>query len=203
MKIYNSKPAPNARRVRIFLAEKGISVPMVDIDLAKLDHKTPLYTAVNSFQGVPALELDDGGVIAESIAICRYFEELNPEPALFGTGARERAEVEMWQRRAELYLLFPIAQTYRHSHPAAKVLESPQVPEWAKSNRAKALDYMGRFDVALADRPFLCGDRFTVADITGLVALDFTRPARIAIPEGLANLRRWRETLAARPSAAA
>ncbi len=203
MKIYNSKPAPNARRVRIFLAEKGISVPMVDIDLAKLDHKTPLYTAVNSFQGVPALELDDGGVIAKSIAICRYFEELNPEPALFGTGARERAEVEMWQRRAELYLLFPIAQTYRHSHPAAKVLESPQVPEWAESNRAKALDYMGRFDVALADRPFLCGDRFTVADITGLVALDFTRPARIAIPEGLANLRRWRETLAARPSAAA
>ena len=207
VKLYNSKYAPNARRVRIFLAEKGLEIPMVELDLAKLDHKTPLYTAVNAFQGVPALELDDGDVIAESIAICRYLEELHPEPALFGTGARGRAEVEMWQRRAELYLLFPIAQAYRHSHPSAKVLESPQIPEWAEVNRAKALDYMARFDAALAGRPFLVGDRFSVADITGLVALDFTRPARVAIPETLSNstagARRSRRARAPPPEASA
>ena len=208
VKLYNSKYAPNARRVRIFLAEKGLEIPMVELDLAKLDHKTPLYTAVNAFQGVPALELDDGDVIAESIAICRYLEELHPEPALFGTGARERAEVEMWQRRAELYLLFPIAQAYRHSHPSAKVLESPQIPEWAEVNRAKALDYMARFDAALAGRPFLAGDRFSVADITGLVALDFTRPARdrdprdALEPQPLAR-RRSRRARAPRPEASA
>jgi len=203
MKIYNSPLAPNPRRVRIFLAEKGLDVPFVDVDLAKLDQKTQAFSQVNPFQGVPTLELDDGGVIAESIAICRYFEELHPEPPLFGTGALQRAEVEMWQRRAELYLLFPIAQAYRHSHPGAKVLESPQIGEWAEVNRAKTLLAMERFDAALGDRPFICGEHFTVADITGLVALDFTRPARIAVPEGLANLRRWRETLNARPSAKA
>jgi len=203
MKIYNSNFAPNPRRLRMFLAEKGLSIPFVDVDLAGLAHKTEAFSEINPFQGIPALVLDDGGVITESIAISRYFEELHPEPPLFGTGARERAEVEMWQRRAELYLLFPIAQAYRHSHPGAKVLESPQIGEWAEVNRAKTLVAMERFDAALADRPFICGDHYTVADITGLVALDFTKPARIAIPESLVNLRRWRETLSARPSAKA
>lgn len=203
MKLYNSNLAPNPRRVRIFLAEKGLSAPFVDVDLARLEQKTTVFSDINPFQGVPTLELDDGTVIAESIAICRYFEEMHPEPPLFGTGARERAEVEMWQRRLELYLLFPIAQAYRHSHPAAKVLESPQIAEWAEVNRAKALTAMARFDDSLRDRPFICGERYSVADITGLVALDFVRPARIQIPESLVNLRRWREALAARPSATA
>jgi glutathione S-transferase len=203
MKLYNSNLAPNPRRVRIYLAEKRISIPFVDVDLGRLDQKTQAYSALNPFQGAPILELDDGSVIAESIAICRYFEELNPEPPLFGVGARERAEVEMWQRRAELYLLFPIAQAYRHSHPGAKVLEKPQIGDWAESNRAKALTSMARFDAALRDRPFICGERHTVADITGLVALDFIRPARIAIPEEFVNLKRWRADLSARPSAGA
>ena len=203
MKLYNSRLAPNPRRVRIFLAEKSVSVPMVELDLARLDQKTEDYSAVNPFQTVPALELDDGEVISETVAICRYFEELHPEPNLFGLGALERARVEMWQRRLEFYLFLPIAQTYRHTHPAAKVLESPQIAEWAEVNRGRALAGMARLDAALADRPFVAGERFSIADITGLVALDFLRPARITIPEELVHLRRWRETIAARPSAAA
>jgi glutathione S-transferase len=128
---------------------------------------------------------------------------LHPEPPLFGVGARGRAEVEMWQRRAELYLLLPIAQAYRHTHPGAKALEIPQVREWGESNRDKALVHMARFDAALADRPFLAGENYSVADITGLVALDFLRPARIVIPDELVNLKRWKAELSARPSATA
>ena len=203
MKFFNSKYAPNPRRVRIFLAEKGLSLPTEDVDLAALEHKSDAFTKVHAFQTIPSLELDDGSVISETMAICRYFDEIHPEPPLFGVGARERAEVEMWQRRAELSLFYPIAQTYRHAHPGAKNLEVPQVPDWSASCRAKALSAMELIDAHLANRPFLAGDHFSVADITGLVALDFCRPARITIPEGLVHLRRWREALAARPSASA
>jgi glutathione S-transferase len=201
MKLYDSKLAPNARRVRIFLAEKEISVPTVDMDLARLEHKTAAFSVLNPFQTVPALELDDGEVISESAAICRYFEELHPAPALFGVGALERARVEMWHRRLEQQLFYSIAQTYRHTHPAAKVLEPQQIRDWAELNRGRALRAMTVVDEALLESPFIAGDRFSIADIMGLVALDFIRPARINIPENLAHLRRWRETLAARPSA--
>ena len=203
MKLYDAPFAPNARRVRMFLAEKGVDVARVPVDLAKMEHKGPDYGAVNPFHVVPALELDDGGVISESIAICRYFEELHPEPALFGRTARERAEVEMWQRLAELQLMMSVAMTFRHTHPAMKEMENPQVPEWAEVNRGRALTAMRRFDAALAGRRFLAGEAFSVADITGLIAMDFTKPARIAVPEDLAHLRRWREEVAARPSAKA
>jgi glutathione S-transferase len=203
MRLYNSNFAPNPRRVRIFLAEKGVAVPMVDVDLAQLEQKSPAFSALNPFQRVPALELDDGATIAESIAICRYFEELHPDPPLFGVGALERAMVEMWQRRLELSLFFPIAQAFRHSHPAMKAMETPQIKEWAEANKPRALVAMARVDEALGDRPFIAGERFSVADITGLVALDFTRAARIAIPEELTHLNRWRDALAARPSAKA
>jgi glutathione S-transferase len=203
MRLFHSPLAPNARRVRMFLAEKGLEVPLVALDLAKLEQRSDDYDAVNPFHLVPALEFDDGSVICESMAICRYFEELHPEPVLFGTGARERAQVEMWQRLAEFQLLFTIAQVVRHGHPAMSVMESPQVPAWAESNRAKALTALRRFDRVLASRRYLAGERFSVADITGLIALDFTKPARIVIPEELANLRRWREEVGARPSAKA
>jgi glutathione S-transferase len=203
MRLYHSPHAPNARRVRVFLAEKGIDIPLVPVDLAKLEQRGEDFDAVNPFQLVPALELDDGSVITESIAICRYLEELHPEPALFGIGARERAEVEMWQRLAEFQLLFTIAMTFRHTHPAMREMENPQVPAWAEANRAKALTAMRRFDRALATRRYLAGERFSVADITGLVAMDFTRPARIAVPEEFVNLRRWREEVAGRASAGA
>ncbi len=203
MRLYSSPFAPNARRVRMFLAEKGIELPLVPVDLAKLEQKQDDYSALNPFQLIPALELDDGEVIVESIAICRYLEELHPTPALFGTSPLERARVEMWQRLAELQLLFPIAMTFRHTHPAMREMESPQVPAWAEASRAKALLSMRRFDAALASRRYLAGEHFSVADITGIIALDFTKPARIAIPEDLSNLIRWRDEIAARPSAKA
>ena len=203
MKLYNSNFAPNPRRVRVFLAEKGVSIPRVEVDLARLEHKTPEYSAVNPFQVIPALELDDGAVISESIAICRYIEELYPEPNLFGATPLERATVEMWQRRVEWHLLLPIAQVFRHSHPHIAEMEDPQVPDWAAANRPRALRNMMIFDDILSERPFLAGERFTVADITGLVALDFAKPARIPIPPDLTNLMRWHESLKARPSAAA
>jgi glutathione S-transferase len=203
LKLYNSNVAPNPRRVRIFLAEKGLSIPRIEVDLAKFEHKTAEFSAVNPFQTIPALELDDGAVICESIAICRYIEELRPEPNLFGATPLERAMVEMWQRRAEWCLLLPIAQVFRHTHPHMAKLEEPQIADWAAANRPRALRNMVIFDDVLRDRPFLVGNRFTVADITGLVALDFARSARIAIPPELANLRRWHEALTARPSAQA
>jgi glutathione S-transferase len=204
VRLYNSKYAPNARRARVFLAEKGLSIPFVDVDLAKLEQKSAEFSAINPFQTVPALELENGEILSETIAICRYLEELYPEPNLFGRDARERAEIEMWQRRLELYFFYPIAQAYRHSHPAAKVLETPQqLPEWAEINRGRALEVMARVDAVLASRRFIAGDRFSVADITGLCALDFTRPARITVPKELGNLQRWREEISARPSAGA
>ncbi|HXT06885.1 MAG TPA: glutathione S-transferase [Roseiarcus sp.] len=203
MRLYHSPFAPNARRVRMFLAEKGLELPLVPVDLAKLEQRSEDYNAVNPFQVIPALELDDGSVISESIAICRYLEELHPQPALFGTTPRERAEIEMWQRLAEFQLLFTIAQTFRHTHPAMREMENPQVPGWADSSRAKAMTAMRRFDRALASRRFLAGERFSVADITGLIAMDFTKPARIVVPDELVNLRRWRDEVGARPSAKA
>ena len=185
MKLYNSNFAPNPRRVRIFLAEKGVSIPRVEVDLGKLEHKTPEFSALNPFQTIPVLELDDGTRIAELIAICRYIEALWPEPNLFGLTPLEQAMIEMWQRQLELRLLLPIAQVLRHTHPHMAEMEKPQVPDWAAANRPRALHAMAIVDEVLRDRPFIAGERFTVADITGLVALDFARPARIAIPPEL------------------
>jgi glutathione S-transferase len=203
MKLYNSQFAPNARRVRVFLAEKGIEIERIDIDLARLDQRSGTFSALNPFQRVPVLVLVGGEVLCESIAICRYFEEIQPDPPLFGVGALERARVEMWQRRLELGLMLHIANAFRHSHPHMAEMEKPQIAELAQSSRPKALDAMAHVDRELADRPYIVGDRFSVADITGLVALDFARTARIAIPEELANLRRWHGDLSARPSAKA
>ena len=203
MKLYNSNRAPSPRRVRVFLAEKGVSIPCVEVDLATLDHKTQEFRALNPFETIPILELDDGTRIAETIAICRYIEALWPDPNLFGLTALEQATIEMWQRQLEWRLLFPIAQVVRHGHPKMAEMENPQVSDWAAVNRPRALHAMAIVDEALRNRPFIAGVRFTVADITGLVALDFAKSARIAIPPELVYLNRWHEALRARPSAAA
>ena len=203
MKLYDTRVAPNPRRVRIFLAEKGLSIPTVEVDLGKMEHKAPAYGAINPLQRTPALELDEGTVITESIAICRYLEELHPEPPLFGTDALGRATVEMWQRRIEFGLLAAAANALRHLHPAMAQMEVPQVPAWGEANKPRVIEFLGVLDAQLAGREFVCTDRFTVADITGLVGIDFMRPARIAVPEELANVRRWHSALSARPSARA
>lgn len=203
MKLYDAGRAPNPRRVRVFLAEKGVTVPVISIDLARLEHKAPAYVAVNPLQRTPALELDDGTVISESIAICRYFEELHAEPPLFGTGALERAHVEMWQRRLEFGLLGTVAAVFRHLHPAMAEMEVPQVAAWGETNKPRVIEFLRFLDGELADRRFIAGDRFSVADITGLVGLDFMKPAKLSLPDELANVRRWHAELAARPSAQA
>lgn len=203
MRLFDGGRVPNARRVRIFLAEKGISVPLVPVDLGKMDHRSAEFTARNPLQRVPVLELDDGAHLTESIAICRYFEELQPEPALFGRGAREKAFVEMWQRRVELELYFAVQAAFRHTHPAMAASENPQVPAWGEANRPRALSAMALIDRELAEKTFLVGESFTVADITLLVTIDFLKPAKIAMPENLANLRRWHQLVSARPSASA
>ena len=203
MKLYDGGKAPNPPRVRIYLAEKGLSVPLEPVDMGAMGHRSEMIAARNPLMRLPVLELDDGTVISESIAICRYFEELNPEPPLFGTGAVGRAMVEMWQRRMELNLLAVVANAFRHTHPAMKEWEVPQVAEWGEANRPKALDFMALLDRELAGRAFIAGDAYSVADITGLVAMDFCKPARIAIPEDLLHLRRWHAEVSARPSAQA
>jgi len=203
MKLYDGGRAPNPRRVRIFLAEKGISVPLVPIDMGAMEHRVGEVAARNPLQRLPVLELDDGTVLCESVAICRYFEELQPEPALFGRGALGRAQVEMWQRRLEFNLFQPVSHAFRHIHPAMKEWETPQVPEWGEVNKSKALDFLVLLDVELALREFAAGDEFSIADITGLVAIDFMKPARIGVPAELTNVVRWHSALRARPSASA
>jgi glutathione S-transferase len=203
MKLYDGGRAPNPRRTRIFLAEKGITLPTEQIDLGALQQKSADYAAVNPLQRVPALVLDDGTVITESIAICRYFDELNPDPALFGRGALEIARIEMWNRRLELHLLFPVSHVFRNSHPAMKEMEVPQVAAWAEANKPRIMDFLAIFDAALASRPFAAGDSYSVADITGLVAVDFMKPAKLAVPDELKNLKRWHADVSARPSAKA
>lgn len=203
MKLYDGGRAPNPRRTRIFLAEKGLKVPTQQVDLGALEQMNPDYAEINPLKRVPALVLDDGMVLTESVAICRYFEGVHPEPPLFGRDALESARVEMWNRRLELNLLFAVAHVFRHTHPAMKEMEVPQVPAWAEANKPRIVEVLGIVDRELAGRRFITGDTFTIADITGLVALDFMKPAKLSVPNELAHLRRWHAELGARPSASA
>jgi glutathione S-transferase len=203
MKLYDGGRAPNPRRVRIFLAEKGITVPIEQIDLGALQHKSDAYRAINPVQRVPALELDDGTVIGESIAICRYFEALQPEPPLFGRDPKERAVVEMWERRVEFHFLTPVSNVFRHLHPAMSQMEVPQVADYGEASKPKVFEFLEILDRELAGRPFVAGDRFSVADITALVTVDFMKPVKLALPEHLGQVRRWYGDVSARPSAKA
>ena len=203
MKIIETRQAPNPRRVRIFLAEKGITVPFEELDLMKGALKTPEFSKLNPAQRVPVLILDDGTAISETMAICRYFEETKPEPALFGHSAIGKANVEMWNRRMELGLMSHVSQAFRHTHPAMAHLEVPQVKEWGEANKEKAVDVLRMLDVQLAANKFVAGDAYTVADITALVAIDFMRPARIQLPPELKNVARWHGEVSSRPSAKA
>jgi glutathione S-transferase len=204
MKLYTSHRAPNPRRVRWVMAEKGIEdVELVEIDIMVGEHRTVDYRSRVGVPHVPALELDDGTTISESIAIGRYLEALYPEPNLFGVDAREQAVIEMWTRRCEFYLANPIMLSVRHSHPALAALEAAQMPQLADYNRVAAEKFMKTLDRRLAEHAFLAADRFTIADIVGVVGLDFARLIKYRPPEELTHLARWLETCRARPAAKA
>ena len=202
MKLYDSKLAPNPRRVRVFLAEKGIEVPTVEVDIGKAENRAPEFLARNPMGALPLLELDDGTLLAESVAICRYFEEIQPEPPLLGIDARDRALVEMWQRRMEFEVLLPIAQTFRNTHDFFKG-RITQVPDYGEACRAVAEQRLEWLDGELSDREFIAGDRFTIADITGMTGIDFGAVTGIRIQPDQKNLGRWHAAVASRPSAKA
>jgi glutathione S-transferase len=203
MKLYDGGRAPNPRRVRVFLAEKGVSIPSEQVDLGKLQQRTAAYTAINPLQRVPALVLDDGTVLTESVAICRYFEALHPDPPLFGRDALDSATIEMWNRRVEFHLYMPVSTVFQHLHPAMKAMVDPQVPAWGEANRPRIFHFLRLLDGELKKRPYVAGSSFTIADITALVAVDFMKVSKLAVPDELADLRRWHAEVSARPSAAA
>ena len=203
MKLYDSRRAPNPRRVRWFMAEKGIeNIEVIDVDLFKGEHRGADYLAKTGAPNVPALEIDDDLTITESLAICRFLESVYPEPNMFGRGPREIAVIEMWTRRTEMLLAGPLMMTVRHSHPALAALET-QVPEVAENNRGAATRALKFFDRRLAESPFIAADRVTIADIVGVISFDFARMAKFSIPEEFENLNRWRAEMLARPAATA
>ena len=203
MKLYDGGRAPNPRRVRIFLAEKGIDVETVPVDMGAMEHRSAKITELNPLQRLPVLELDDGTILTETVAICRYFEELHPEPSLLGRTPLDKAKIEMWNRRMELNFFMSVAAAFRHTHPAMREWEVPQVPEWGEVNRPKVLQFLEILDGELADRPFIAGESYSIADITGLCAFDFMKPAKIERPEHLKNVMRWHGEVSSRPSAQA
>ena len=202
MKLYDSAMAPNPRRVRIFLAEKGISVPIEQVDIGKADNRKPPFLAKNPLGGLPVLELDDGRYLSESVAICRYFEERQPKPPLMGVDPTDRAFVEMWQRRMEIEIFQRVASTFQHTHDFFKG-RITQVPAYGEASRAAALTRLAWLDGELAGREFVAGDRYTIADITAQCGIDFGRVANIRIDPAWKNLQRWHEAVSSRPSAKA
>jgi glutathione S-transferase len=209
MKLYDYAPAPNPRRVRMFLAEKGIAVPTVEVDLRANAQFTPDFRAINPDCTVPVLELDDGTRLADVMAICVYFEGLRPEPALMGSGPLGCATVTAWQREVERDGFFAVAEALRNSSPAFKGRALPgaddyeQIPGLVERGRARVGKFFQTLDARLAAHEFVAGEAFSIADITAVVAVDFARWIRLAVPEDLSHLRRWHAEISARPSAKA
>jgi glutathione S-transferase len=209
MKLYDSASAPNPRRVRIYLAEKGIEVPKVQVNLREREQLKPEFLAINPFATVPVLELDDGRCIAETIAICRYFEETHPALPLFGHDAYEKAAVEEWQRHCEIDGMLAIMESFRNSTPGMKdraltgAFNYAQIPELAARGKARAERFFALFDKRLGDREFVVGPNYSVADITALVAHDFAVRAKVLATDDMSNLKRWYTAVSSRPSASA
>lgn len=207
MRLYDYAPAPSPRRVRIFLAEKGIELPTVQIDLRAGEQFAESFRAINPDCTVPVLELDDGSRIADAIAICTYFEALQPAPPLMGRDPIARATIAAAERRAERDGFYAMVEAFRNSTPAFKAHALPgpdsyeQIPALAERGRARMARFFASMDAALADRPFVAGADYSIADITTLVTVDFAKWIKLAIPDECANLRRWYASVAARPSA--
>jgi len=202
MKLHEFAQAPNPRRVRIFLAEKGIEVPMVQVDIAKGVNREAEFLAKNPMGGVPVLELDDGRFIAESVAICRYFEAANPNPPLMGTDPADQGVVEMWNRRMELEVMGLVTGAFRNTSDFFKG-RIPQVPEYGEMCRGVIPKRLEWLDSELSGREFVAGDRYSIADITAQVGLDFGRVIGLKVTEEHKNLYRWHQAVSARPSAKA
>jgi glutathione S-transferase len=203
MKLYDYTPVPNPRRVRIFLAEKGIKLPLEPVDIFARHNRTPEFLKKNPSGGLPVLELDDGTYLAESVAICRYFEETHPEPRLMGSTPLERATTEMWNRRMELELFGPVARAIQHTNPVFKPILQ-QFPDYGAAQNEIAHQRLVRMDAELGQSQFVAGDRFTIADMTALVAIDLRATVGgIPMPTDRPNLLRWHTAVSARPSAKA
>jgi glutathione S-transferase len=203
MKLYDYKAGPNPRRVRIFLAEKGVEIPLVNVDIMKREQKSPAFLEKNPIGSIPVLELDDGTCISESVAICRYIEETHPERPLFGTTPKGKAIIEMWLRRVELNFMMPVGMVWIHGHPlTAKLIK--QIPEAADQNRKRVHMGYKLLDDQLAKHAFISGDDYSVVDAVALASLDFAN-GLVGVPysDDLAHLKRWHQTVSARPSAQA
>ncbi len=204
MLLYVSPRAPNPRRVLMFLAEKGVQLPLQNVDLNAQEHKSAAFRAKSPLARIPALELDDGRVLTETRAICTYLEGLHPEPNLMGVDATERAFIEMADRRVEWYFMLPIGNCIRHTHPGLAPLEQPQFPDFGRSQGEKLRETAAWLDAELQRQPWIAGERFTIADITAFCALEFAKLMRFSAgSEGFAALQAWRDRVAARPSAQA
>lgn len=210
MKLYDMIKAPNPRRVRIFLAEKGVDAECIEVDIPGGANLGSDYLAINPRGVVPTLQLDDGTTIDESIAICRYIEAVHPEPNLFGADPLEIARVEQWQRRGEFEGLFNIAMVFRNTAEpfANRAMPGtspplPQIAELAERGRVLTWHFIDTLEARLGESEYLAGDRFTVADITGLVAIDFAKWVQIRVSDAHPNLQRWYAQVSARPSARA
>lgn len=203
MKLFGERnPAPNPRRVRIFLAEKALDIPYQNVSIPKRAHKTAEFRAKNSLGQLPVLELDDGTTLCESISICRYLEELHPAPALFGDNALERARIDMWIRRVEFVVMQPIAAVWVHTHPLTAGL-GPQFKDFGESRRDHAAKAMLWLDRELTDHDYIAGSRFSMADIAALTSIDFASFIGLAIPASCERLRSWHALVSQRPSASA
>ena len=203
MKLYGAPmPAPNPRRVRIFLAEKGIDLLETPIDLRKREHKSDEHRARNSLGQVPTLEFDDGACISETVAICRYFEETQPQPPLFGATPLEKANVDMWVRRIEFIMMTPVGNYWRHAHPYTAALLT-QFKDFGESNRQAYAGAQRWLDSELSGRTFIAGDAYTMADICALSTMDFASWIGLEPEPELSNLAAWHKRVSARPSATA
>ena len=203
MKFYDLPASPNARRVRIVMAEKGLEIPTEIVDMMKGENRTPAYLAKNSLGMMPVLQLDDGTYLAESGAICRYLEEMHPEPPLFGRDAKERAMVEMWHRHMELEFLLPMIAVFVHSHPMWQG-RLRQVAEWGEVSRENVAKKMVWLEGELEGKDYIAGDQYTVADIVGQSAFVLGKAAvKLPIPEELENLTAWFARVSSRPTARA
>lgn len=209
MKFYDCKTAPSPRRVRMFIAEKGLDIETVQIDLMSGEQFSDTYSAINPDQVVPALQLDSGSCLTEALAICEYLEAEHPDPSLFGRNSVERGKAVMWNCKAEQQGLWAVAEAFRNSVPGLKdrALPGPdpypQIPELAERGRARYLQFARRLNQQLASNEFLAGDYFSIADITALVTVDFAKRLKLPGPAEASNLDRWHASVSSRPSARA